>query len=62
MKIGIFYILSMFFLSLVVSLVFALNEYDDVRGSLLAALRRWGKIVAALIVILLIVKLLGLIG
>lgn len=62
MTIGIYYIISLIVLSLVVALVFALNEHDDVRGTILTALRRWGKIVAALIVILLIVKLLGLIG
>ena len=59
MSLGIVNILSLLYLSMVVALVFSINDHEEIRPIVRATLRRWGKLVGALSVIGIIVYLLS---
>ncbi len=59
MSLGIVNILSLLYLSMVVALVFSINDHDEIRPIVRATLRRWGKLVGVLIVIGILVYLLS---
>jgi hypothetical protein len=59
MPIGIVNILSLLYLSLVVALVFSINDQEEIGQIVRATLRRWGKLVGVLVGIGIIVYLLG---
>jgi hypothetical protein len=54
---GILNVLSMLYLALVVSLVFAINEHEDLKLIFRSTLRRWAKLTLALIAIGIIVAI-----
>lgn len=59
MSLGIVNILSLLYLSMVVALVFSINDHEEIRSIVRATLRRWGKLVGALSVIGILVYLLS---
>lgn len=59
MAIGVINILSLLYLSMVVALVFSINDHEGIKPILRATLRRWGKLVGFLILIGIIVYLLS---
>lgn len=59
MKTGLIYVFSMIYLSFVVAFVFGLNDHDRAVPVLKTTVRRWGKLLGALIVIGLVVRILS---
>ena len=59
MKMGLLNILSLLYLSLVVAFIFGLNDHDSAKKVIKATLRRWIKILGALIVICIVVQILS---
>ena len=59
MKVGLLHLFSLLYLSLVVAFVFGLNDHDRPRDVVKTTLRRWLKMIGALIVIGLIVLILS---
>ena len=55
---NIFNIISLFYLSLIVTLIMGINESDNVKKIVQATLRRWTKMLGALFVIMVVVHLL----
>ncbi len=59
MRIGWLIIISLLYLSLVVAVVLGINEHDRVKKILEATLRRWVKLVAALVAIGAVIQVLS---
>ena len=59
MKTGLLNIFSILYLSLVVAFIFGLNDHDEVKKVIKATLRRWIKLMGALVIIAIIVYILS---
>ena len=60
MNYGLLHLFSMLFLSFVVAAVLSINEGEQFAGIARATLRRWGKLVGALVLIGVIVQIMSL--
>ena len=59
MSIGFLHLFSVVYLSFIVALVFGLNDHDRAGKVIKATLRRWLKLLAALVVIGIVVQILS---
>lgn len=59
MKTGLLNIFSILYLSLVVAFIFGLNDHNEIQKVIKATLRRWIKLIGALVLIAVIVHILS---
>jgi len=59
MKLGLLYLLSLLYLSFVVAFIFGFNDHDELRKIIKTTLRRWFKMLGALILIAVVVQILS---
>ncbi|MBN1901002.1 hypothetical protein JW926_06715 [Candidatus Sumerlaeota bacterium] len=59
MSAGFLHIFSILYLSLVVAVVFGLNDHNEAGKILRATLRRWIKLIGALVIIAVVVHILS---
>jgi len=59
MTMGMLNLVSLLYLSFVVAFVLGMNDHDNPRGVAAATVRRWLKLLAALVVIGIVVRILS---